>query len=256
MDFIIYSIIIGLIFLFTIITSLAGIGAAFIIIPLLLAFGYPIALASIMGLIFNFINTLTASFRHSKQKAINYRISIPIIATSLIGAPVGALLVNYIDNSLLKFIFAIVLMLIGANILRKTLTTKVDTETIEQQKRINLIVSIILGFIMGFVSGLLGIGGGSIILPIFLFYGFAPKKAAGTTSFIVLFSTLIGFISKLLINEYEIDYTLFIGGVIVSIIGAIIGSYAMHFKFKQSTIKMIISILLIGAGVKMAIGYF
>ena len=76
MDILAYFIIISLILLFTVLTSLGGIGAAFIIIPILLAFDYPIALASIMGLMFNFINTLTASIRHNKQKAIIFKLSV------------------------------------------------------------------------------------------------------------------------------------------------------------------------------------
>ena len=147
MEFLSYFFLISLILLFTILTSTGGLGAAFIIIPTLLIFGYPIVLASLMGLIFNFINTSTASFRHYKKHAISFKLSVLIIAMSLIGAPVGALLVNLINAALLKFIFAIVLILIGLNIIRKATKSpnsqNATAEDIDDIK-ISMLVSLIL----------------------------------------------------------------------------------------------------------------
>ena len=261
METLVYLLIIFLILISTFATSLGGLGAAFIIIPILLAFGYSIELASIMGLSFNFINTFTASTRHYRQKAIEFEVSVPIILVSFIGAPVGALLVNYIPSKELKLIFAVVLILIAANNIFKLYRSKNNGETnenISDQNPIEhqLILSLIIGFFVGFVSGLLGIGGGALVLPLLLYFKIPPKKAAGTTSFIVVFSSFVGVISKLLINNYNFDYTLFFGGIIVSIIGALLGSYFMHFKLKQAQIKLIISLLIAGVGIKMILDYF
>ena len=81
--------------------------------------------------------------------------------------------------------------------------------------------------------------------------GFETKRAAGTTSFIIAFSALFGLISKILINDIELNLLLLLGGGIISVLGAIIGSYGMHFKLKPSQIKLIISILVIFVAIKM-----
>lgn len=259
MELLVYLVIIILIFLATFLTSLGGLGAAFIIIPLLLAFGYSVELASIMGLSFNFINTLTASSRHYRHHYINFRISVPIILVSFIGAPTGALLVNYIPSKELKLVFALVLIAIGSKNIFKVYSNNAEVEPIDSMEsdiQHLLLLSVIVGFFVGFVSGLLGIGGGALVLPLLLYFGLPAKKAAGTTSFIVVFSSLVGVISKLLINEYDIDYILLYWGIGVSIAGALLGSYAMHLRLKQSQIKLIISGLIIAVGLKMATDYF
>jgi uncharacterized membrane protein YfcA len=260
MEFLAYLVIIILIFLATFLTSLGGLGAAFIIIPLLLLYGYTVELASIMGLSFNFINTLTASSRHYRHHYIDFRISIPIILVSFIGAPTGALLVNYIPSKELKLVFALVLIAIGSKNISKLYgsnNVEVDAaEPLEEKIQHLLLLSVIVGFFVGFVSGLLGIGGGALVLPLLLYFGFPAKKAAGTTSFIVVFSSLVGVISKLLINEYDIDYILLYWGIGVSVLGALLGSYAMHLRLRQSQIKLIISGLIIAVGLKMVTDYF
>ncbi len=256
METTIYLLIILLIFISTFISSLGGLGAAFIIIPILIAFGYPIEQASIYGLTFNFINTFTVSTRNYRQKSINFRVSVPIILMSLIGAPVGALLVNYIPSNELKFVFACVLILIGANTIIKQFKSGDSALETDKDVQTQLLFSITVGFLVGFVSGLLGIGGGAIVLPLLLYFNLRPKKAAGTTSFIVVFSSFVGIISKLLINNYIFDYILIFYGTMVSIIAALLGSYAMHFRLKQSQIKMIIALLITLVGIKMIFDYF
>lgn len=249
-----YLLLFTLILFATILTSLGGLGAAFIIIPLLLFFEYSIELASILGLSFNLVNTLTASFRHYRMKSIEFKISLPVIIMSLVGAPTGALLVNFIPAAELKLVFSLVLILIGLNNIRKYFSKRQVSEDVDIHQ--NLILSLIIGFLVGFVSGLLGIGGGALVLPVLLYYGLVPKKAAGTTSFIVVFSSLVGILSKLIFNSYQMDNSLLIGGILVSILGAMLGSYAMHFKLKQSQIKLIISLLIIAVGIKMILAYF
>jgi len=251
-----FILLIALIFIFTIFTSLGGLGAAFIIIPTLLLFNYSIVLASIMGLVFNFVNTFTSSIRHARHNVIVYQLSVPIILASLIGAPVGALFVNILPASVLKLIFGMTIVILGLNIIRKSVTNTPTQVEDSELLTIPIQYSLLVGFLVGFVSGLLGIGGGAIVLPLFLYFGLETKKAAGTTSFIVVFSSFIGIISKLLLNNYEFDLTLLIAGLIASIFGAIIGTYLMHFKIKQIYLKISISLLLIVIGIKMIVEYF
>ena len=111
----------------------------------------------------------------------------------------------------------------------------------------------IFGLIIGFVFGLLGIGGGAITLIFLLYLGLETKKAAGTTSFIIAFSALSGFISKLTFNEIVFDPLILIGGAILSVLGAFMGSYAMHFKLNPRQIKLILSLLVIIVGIKMIV---
>ena len=248
-----YIIINILIFLFTTILSIGGVGAAFIDTPLLLYFGFDIVMVTALGLLLNTFSTGTQSIRHYRQKVIEYDVAFPIIVASIVSAPIGAYFVNLVSQRDLKLIFALTLLVFGLIILFNLLKTRKQSELLNQDeigpiskisnvKRI--VISLLLGGLVGFITGLLGIGGGSIILPVLLFFGLETRKAAGTTSFTVIFSSLIGLLAKLTLTTFVIDYILLISSLIATILGAILGSYLMHFKLNRNQIKIVIIIFL------------
>ena len=215
-----------LVFIFTTIMAIAGVGAAFIIIPLLYYFGYDFLMVTAIGLFLNSLSTGTASIRHAKNHAINLHIALPIIVSSAIFTPIGAYLSGTISRSSLKLLFALFLLLVGCNMFYKLWQElKIENDTAITSFNGNkiiihklskplmtqtaptslLIISLVTGALVGLIAGLLGVGGGSLILPVLLWFGLETKKAAGTTSFIVVFSSIIGFISKFGLTGIEID---------------------------------------------------
>lgn len=248
-----------LIFFFTTVMSIGGVGAAFIDTPLLIYLGFDIVFVTALGLLLNIFSTGTASIRHYKQKVIEYDVAFPIILSSMLTAPIGAYFVNLIDKKDLKLIFAVTLLIFGLTILFNVIKTRNRQEGVGIVERISnfkrIIISVILGAIVGFITGLLGIGGGSIILPFLLFFGLETRKAAGTTSFIVVFSSFIGLLSKLSLTHFVIDFTLIISTVIATILGAILGSYLMHFKLNKTQIKLTIVIFLELVALKMILDF-
>lgn len=235
---------------------MAGVGASFLIIPVLLFFDYSLIVVGAYGLFFNFLNTSTASIRHYKLNSINFKIAIPIIISSAIGAPIGANMVDLIPEEELRLIFSIALIIIGLNILRKAIfhQTISEDEVFETTYR-HYLIGAFMGLFVGFVFGLLGIGGGAITLILLLSFGLETKNAASTTTFVIVFSALFGLLSKLTFTEIEFDWVIIIGGAILTVIGAALGSYIMQFKLKPRQIKLIISVMVILVGTKMIVDF-
>ena len=250
-------------FVFTTIMAIAGVGAAFIVIPLIYYFGYDFLAATAMGLLLNTFSTGSASIRHARNHVIDYHIALPIIIASVVTTPIGALFSDRIPRTTLRFYFALFLLFVGTNILVKTvkqfkkeknennsnsLDSNDPSEEISRNKRI--VISVLVGIVVGFIAGLLGVGGGSLILPFLLYFGLETKRAAGTTSFIVVFSSLLGFVSKIGLTSIELDWILTLSLVITTIIAALLGSYLMHYKLNKHQIKLTIAVMLLLVAMK------
>nr|WP_231988926.1 sulfite exporter TauE/SafE family protein [Nitratiruptor tergarcus] len=112
-------------------------------------------------------------------------------------------------------------------------------------------VLIVLGAFVGIVSGLLGVGGGSLLMPLLILLGFDAKKVAIAMSFVIPFSTFSAFLTYL--SFVQIDWLLLGIVTAAAILGGYIGNYVMHFHLNQKHIKKIIGLLLYGIGMKMVL---
>ena len=89
------------------------------------------------------------------------------------------------------------------------------------------LVLIAVGVFIGFCSGLLGIGGGSLMVPIFrLFLGIDAYAATATSLFTMVFTSISGAVSHIQQKTciVPIGIALGIGGCVTSALGAYLGS--------------------------------
>lgn len=105
----------------------------------------------------------------------------------------------------------------------------------------------LIGAVAGYLGGLLGVGGGNFIIPVLVGTGMEPKKAPGTTSFVVLFASLSGFLGHSAFSH--IDWTL-LSVAAASVIGALLGANLMYTRLKNSQLKLVIGVVLYIAAAK------
>ncbi len=234
----------------TTVLTITGVGAAFVLIPLFTALGIEIHEAMAVALLLNSLSMIFASCRYARKKLILWKIGIPLIITSSIGAPVGARFSYYVNNNLLKICF-ICFLLFAAGMMFLYKSNKSRVNEVVSLTLKGTIISSFSGLIVGFIGGLIGVGGGNIILPVLIALGIKPKEAVGTTALIVIFSSMSGFISHLGFGDLDILFVIITAGA--SIIGALIGSWLMTDKLKPEIIKKILAIILVVVAVKMII---
>ncbi|MEA2050529.1 MAG: sulfite exporter TauE/SafE family protein [Campylobacterota bacterium] len=224
--------------------SIAGLGSAVGLVPSLNMAGLSFDLSRASGLFVNSVTTVTNSIINLKKKLFDMEFVAPLVVSSTIMAFIGAKISFFVDVELIKFIFGITLIIIASIILffKRSMSIKI------KQNRYLLIFAGSLG---GIFSGFLGIGGGSIISPILLLFGYDAKKIAISITFVIPFSSIVAFSSYA--SVIELDYLLlFIVGV-AAFIGGIIGNYILHFKVSSSMIKKILAIALYIIAFKMLI---
>ncbi|KAE8694026.1 ATP-dependent DNA helicase DDM1-like [Hibiscus syriacus] len=82
------------------------------------------------------------------------------------------------------------------------------------------------GIIAGVVGGLLGLGGGFILGPLFLELGIPPQVASATSTFSMVFSSSMSVVQYYLLNRFPIPYAAYF--VLVATIAAFTGQHVVR----------------------------
>jgi uncharacterized protein len=250
MSITIYVVSAVLVLIFSGLLAMAGLGAAFLFVPLFYYLGVPLAEAAPTALLLNVVSLLFAAINYWRGKLINWRVGLPVLITAVILSPVGARLTKYVDKTLLLGIFAAFLIFAGFMML----FYKVKKREQPLSRAVEIGAGSGVGTVAGFLGGLLGIGGGNFILPVLNWLGLDAKVAAGTTAMIVVFSSLSGFLGHVTMGGLD---PLFIGiTAVMAAAGSIIGSQLMKTKISSTQLKKMIGVLLWLIAIKMIFDLF
>lgn len=241
----IYLISAVLVFVFSGLLAMAGLGAAFLFVPLFYYLGVPLAEATPTALLLNVVSLLFATINYWRGKLINWRVGVPVLITAVVLSPVGARLTASTNKTLLLVMFAAFLVFAGFMML----FYKAKVRDHELSRPVEVAAGAGVGSVAGFLGGLLGVGGGNFILPVLNWLGLDAKVAAGTTALVVVFSSLSGFLAHASISGLD---PLFVGIMaVMATVGSIIGSQLMKTRVSSSQLKKIIGVLLFVIAAKM-----
>jgi uncharacterized membrane protein YfcA len=233
------------VFIFSGLLAMAGLGAAFLFVPLFYYLGVPLAEAASTALLLNVISLLFASLNYWRGKLINWRVGLPVLIMAVILSPLGARLTGSVNKGLLLAMFATFLVFAGFMML--FYRAKKREQSLGRPIEVGAGMGI--GSVAGFLGGLLGVGGGNFILPVVNWLGLDAKMAAGTTALVVVFSSLSGFLGHVTMGGMD---PLFIGiTAVMAAAGSIVGSQWMKTRISSSQLKRIIGVLLWAIAAKM-----
>ncbi len=225
---------------------MAGTGAGMALIPILHFLGIPFDLAKVTGLVVGLMTTGTSTVMNIKRHVLDVRFALPLALTLPLFALVGAQCSRYIDESIVKMLFALFMFSSATLILFYKKETKKDFQ------RPWVLAGI--GSVVGLLSGLLGVGGGNIVLPILIFLGYDAKKVAIAVSLIVPLTALAGLVSYA--TFIPLDGWLLAVSAAAAVLGGYLGNYFMQFKLTQRQIKIVIALILYLLAIKIAWPYF
>ena len=235
-------------FIFTTMLTIAGEGAAIILIPTFIALGINLQVAKGTALLLNSFAMILASSRYVRHKLIMFKVALPILIVASIFSPLGAYVSNLMERQVLLWLFVCFLLFASGMMFFYRPKEKAQQEA-EGSRLKQIVYGIFTGAFAGFMAGLLGVGGGNFILPALIYLGFNPKKASATTAFIVIFSSFSGFLGYASLGN--IDATLLVFAVTGSAAGAILGSWLMIAKLKPKQVKLVVGAVLLGIALKM-----
>lgn len=233
-------------------TGFAGMSAAAVISPMLITFlhvdpytAVGIALAS------DVLASAVSAYNYGKNKNLDVRNGLIMMASVLVFTFVGSLASSYIPSKAMGSTSVFVTIFIGLKFIIKPVMTTKEQMNRKSFKR-KVIESILCGALIGFICGFVGAGGGMMMLLILVtVLGYELKTAVGTSVFIMSFTALTGSVSHFMLGS--MPNLIYLGLCIVfTFIWAMIASKIAN-KAKPSTLNRITGIILVVLGIAMIV---
>lgn len=196
---------------------------------------------------------LSAGYVHHKKNTVIWSYVFKLAPGIMLGAYLGGVIVDVLPSDFLKIMFGVFEIMVAIQIsfgLRPA--AKLNTPTV--------LVLFLIGFFIGIFSTLLGIGGGTLIVPILLFFNMGIRNAVAISSVCGFAVAIVGTIVLIFVGLdntniplHSIGYlywpaTLVI--IIATIFSAPIGANLTHY-FSVKMLKRFFGAITFIVGLKM-----
>jgi len=228
--------------------GLVGLGGGVIMIPLmdgilklpqLKAHG-----TSLVALVFTGI---TGAVTYALRGNVDVIASVLLASTAIFTARAGARYANALPEWKLKKYFGIFMLLITILLLMKPYLLSIAGAA-EVQIWIKVIVLMLTGVVTGFLSGMMGVGGGTIMVPaMVLLAGFTQHTAQGSSLLAMVPSGGVGAHTHWRLGN--VDTKVLTGLIPGILIGTFLGSNLAHF-ISEDTLRIIFAAVLVWTGIR------
>lgn len=204
-------------------TGLAGLSAAAVIAPMLVAFlnvnayqAVGIALAS------DVLASAASAYTYKKNKNIDIKNGLVMLVTVLVFTFVGSYLASLLPQTAMGGFSMFMTLFVGLKFIFKPVMSAKESNK-SRSKRKAAIQSIICGMAVGLICGFVGAGGGMMMLLLLVsVLGYEIKVAVGTSVFIMTFTAFTGAASHFVIDRGIEDYSILVMCMVFTLIGAVI----------------------------------
>ncbi len=216
------------------ISGMLGLGVAFAAIPFLGLF-LPDLVHQVqpLSLLLNGVTALLSTFGFARSGFVDWKKAIPLAAITTASAPVGAFIVQFIEQKVVWIIYFAAVFYLAYQLFRPV------KASVKQE---NFKLAAILAIPISIMSGFLGVGPGFLLLPTLILAGFEPKKAAGINAFAVCPPSFSALIPHLSTASWNLPLTglLVVVGALFSFAGARITSLFLPSKRLKQLFALLI----------------
>lgn len=239
--------ILAVVFCASFVLTMVGLGGGLVYAPLFVLIGFPLPAAVSSSLFLNGVAAGSAAVTYYRRKLIDLRTAVPLLISSSLSAPLGALLTGLIDQRIFSAVMALIVFLAAVRML---FGGQAGEREAAAGKAVSLVGGTAIGVAAGLIGGLLGIGGGVFIVPLLIFgLKMPPKSAAATSVFIVVFSSFSGFLAHLSLSGA--DWGFILPAALLSFAGGQLGSKIMSERLKGRGVRRIFGLVLLVFCVKL-----
>ena len=238
-----FLIIVFAIFIVAVLYSSVGHGGASGYLAVMALFAVPQATTRPSALLLNVFVAAVGSIQFYRAGFFSWRTFSPFAITSIPFAYIGGTII--LPTTAYKIILGAVLIIAA---IRLSWNWKSDAEP----RQPNIWLAMLIGAVIGLLSGLVGVGGGIFLTPILLLMNWSETKtAAGVSAMFILvnsISGLAGNYTQLIALPSNVWF--WIGAALA---GGLIGSTLGAKRFDSLTLRRVLAVVLLFAGVKMVL---
>lgn len=193
------------------------------------------------ALVLNVFVASIAAYRFYREGHFSWRTFWPFAAASIPFAFVGGMIV--LPTHVYKTI-------LGATLIFAAVRLAWNLKKGVEAKHPNIWVALAIGAVIGLLSGLVGVGGGIFLTPVLLLMNWSETKtAAGVSALFILVNSVSG-----LAGNYEqvavLPHDVWLW-VAAAVAGGIAGSALGAKRFDSLTLRRVLALVLIFAGIKL-----
>lgn len=191
------------------VAGMFGVGGGAIIVPLLVVFaGFEQKRASGTSLAAIVPTAIVGAISYGLRGDIDLPAAVILIVGAVIGAQIGTWLLHRVPTAALRWAFIVFLFLVAIGMF-VVFPSRGAEFVLTWGSGIGLGVA---GLITGVFSGLLGVGGGTIIVPVLMFgFGTSDLVARGTSLLVIIPTSVSGTVGNLRRHNVDLRAAIIIG---------------------------------------------
>ena len=223
--------------------TMLGLGGGLVLSPFFILSGISLPLAVSTSLLINGAATLSASVAYMQKKMIRFKVALPLLVGSVLGAPWGARLTADLN---LRFVLAVLTLAMLFGAYRMAFShPQVDEDRSDRLGNLRIFAGGVgIGVGVGIVGAMVGIGGGIFMMPVLmLVMHVSTRNAAAASTLLSAALSGSGFLTHLALGNYQLGFTLPMAAA--GILGGQIGSRFMIRKISGRTIRRMFAALLL-----------
>lgn len=244
-----------------ILAGLLGIGGGLVLVAALVWvlpwFGIPqeaamhAALASSLASIV--LTASSSAYAHHRRGSVMWPTVAWMVPGLLLGGWLGSGLAVYLDDNVLRWVVAIYCLIAGAQMAVGKARVAGDAASVPPPRGLPMSAA---GTGIGAISAVVGIGGGSMTVPLLVWLGVAPVRAVGTSSacgIAIAIGSALGYAMHApagALPEHAVGYIYLpaaIGVAIASVLAAPYGTRLAH-AISGTTLKRVFAIFMVVMG--------
>jgi len=224
--------------------SMLGVGGGFLIIPIfVLLLKIPMHQAVALSLVAISGTAISSSTIYISRKLVDFKLGVILESVTLLGAIIGPNIALRLEAEILEFIFGSVLLYVTYRMWIKREDAGHDNNgRVKRMGYLRWVASLLGAFSAGLIAGMIGIGGGTLKVPImYLMLGIPMRIAVATSQFMISLTSVTSASIYILNGMVKLDTGLV--AIMGSISGAQLGSRT-GLRLKIHQIRRLFSIVL------------